>query len=178
MGFDRAPLTLPFFSCGVELGVLAGKAHVASCCAAGDGPFVLGFRVPAEESCTWVREQPEKSQTTQILQDRFQRLRVFPLFALKSIQGRALLSQARLVPACRRCRLRKRTPRGRKQPARSLAGSLCSRWALELAVAAGGSWFRMAGPCLLSRRGAGSRRTVTPGILSLRKRGTLPVALA
>lgn len=44
VGFDRALLALPFFSyCGVELGVLAGKAQVASCCSTGDRPFGAGL---------------------------------------------------------------------------------------------------------------------------------------
>lgn len=42
-------------------------------------------------------------------------IQLFPLFTLKSIQGRALLSQAPLVPACRRCCLPKCALRGVKQ---------------------------------------------------------------
>lgn len=56
VGFDRALLTLPFFSyCGEELGVLAVKAHMASCCPAGGGPCVSApcFRVRAAQPGLW-----------------------------------------------------------------------------------------------------------------------------
>lgn len=56
VGFDRALLTLPFLSyCGEELGVLAVKAHMASCCPAGAGPCVSApcFRVRAEQPGLW-----------------------------------------------------------------------------------------------------------------------------
>lgn len=86
VGFDRALLALPFFSyCRVELEVLAGKAHVASCCSTEDGLVGsgLGFRVRAEESHAWgsaratLQLAQGKSQTTQILQDRFPQLQFF-----------------------------------------------------------------------------------------------------
>lgn len=94
VGFDTALLALPIFPyCGVELGVLAGKAHVASCCSRGGqalrcwaGVWVLEEARDQPEPCSsWPRGGVK---TTQILQDCFPQLQFSSLFALRSTQGK------------------------------------------------------------------------------------------
>lgn len=126
VGFNRALLTLPFFSyCGVELGgfgrestrgklLLYGRRAV-QCWAGVSGTCRSVLRLSKGSARATLQPAQGKSQTTQILQDHIPRLQFASLFALKSIQGGVLLSQAPLVPACRHCCLHKCTRRAVEQ---------------------------------------------------------------
>lgn len=124
VGFDRALLTLPFLSyCGEELGVLAVKAHMASCCPAGAGPCVSApcFRVRAEQPGLWhegsQRHAPAhprgRGKQPRFLRHGSPWLPFFPFFYFSpknhAGQGTAPF-QAPLVSASRCCA---HTPRGR-----------------------------------------------------------------
>lgn len=149
VGFNRALLALPFFSyCRVELGVLAGKAHMASCCSTGDGPFGsrLGFWVHAEVSHAWARDHPEPCSSWprgRVKQRRYRRIAshsfiFFPYFPSKASEA-GHCSFPLLVPACRRCCLHKCTLSGIKQTsAVPHQWRVCAQSALELVIAMGG----------------------------------------